>query len=86
MSAILDRCVQELGGHIFMMDGAGADGSATPQYAAYGELFCLLFCLMLFLLCLLRAAHPDVPKPTCMCACASYTHPPANPAHFWPPR
>lgn len=27
---------QELGGHIFMMDGAGADGSATPQYAAYG--------------------------------------------------
>jgi NAD(P)-dependent dehydrogenase (short-subunit alcohol dehydrogenase family) len=29
---------QKLGGHIFMMDGAGADGSATPQYAAYGEL------------------------------------------------
>lgn len=28
---------QKLGGHIFMMDGAGADGSATPQYAAYGE-------------------------------------------------
>jgi NAD(P)-dependent dehydrogenase (short-subunit alcohol dehydrogenase family) len=28
---------QQLGGHIFMMDGAGADGSATPQYAAYGE-------------------------------------------------
>ena len=28
---------QELGGHIFIMDGAGADGSATPQYAAYGE-------------------------------------------------
>ena len=28
---------QQLGGHIFIMDGAGADGSATPQYAAYGE-------------------------------------------------
>lgn len=28
---------QELGGHIFIMDGAGADGSPTPQYAAYGE-------------------------------------------------
>uniref|UniRef100_A0A383VKF8 Chlorophyll b reductase n=1 Tax=Tetradesmus obliquus TaxID=3088 RepID=A0A383VKF8_TETOB len=27
---------QQLGGHIFIMDGAGADGSATPQYAAYG--------------------------------------------------
>ena len=24
------------GGHIFNMDGAGADGQATPQYAAYG--------------------------------------------------
>eukprot|EP00879_Flechtneria_rotunda_P023741 GHRR01025133.1.p1 GENE.GHRR01025133.1~~GHRR01025133.1.p1 ORF type:complete len:379 (+),score=121.97 GHRR01025133.1:907-2043(+) len=27
---------QQMGGHIFIMDGAGADGSATPQYAAYG--------------------------------------------------
>jgi chlorophyll(ide) b reductase len=27
---------QRLGGHVFVMDGAGADGSATPQYAAYG--------------------------------------------------
>ena len=24
------------GGHIFNMDGAGADGLPTPQYAAYG--------------------------------------------------
>lgn len=32
---------QKLGGHIFMMDGAGADGSATPQYAAYGKLSAL---------------------------------------------
>ena len=24
------------GGHIFNMDGAGADGMPTPQYAAYG--------------------------------------------------
>jgi predicted aconitase with swiveling domain len=31
---------QKLGGHIFIMDGAGADGSATPQYAAYGETGC----------------------------------------------
>ena len=23
-------------GHIFNMDGAGADGSATPRFAAYG--------------------------------------------------
>jgi chlorophyll(ide) b reductase len=41
---------QQLGGHIFIMDGAGADGSATPQYAAYGEHtgFCLLLsrCLL----------------------------------------
>lgn len=27
---------QEHGGHIFNMDGAGADGLPTPQYAAYG--------------------------------------------------
>ena len=27
---------QEGGGHVFNMDGAGCDGSATPQYAAYG--------------------------------------------------
>ncbi|KAF8066402.1 NYC1 [Scenedesmus sp. PABB004] len=27
---------QALGGHVFIMDGAGADGNATPQYAAYG--------------------------------------------------
>ena len=27
---------QEGGGHIFNMDGAGADGMPTPQYAAYG--------------------------------------------------
>lgn len=27
---------QDKGGHIFTMDGAGADGQATPQYAAYG--------------------------------------------------
>lgn len=28
---------QALGGHVYLMDGAGADGAATPQYAAYGE-------------------------------------------------
>ena len=27
---------QPSGGHIFNIDGAGADGSPTPQYAAYG--------------------------------------------------
>lgn len=27
---------QEAGGHIFNMDGAGADGSPTPRFAAYG--------------------------------------------------
>lgn len=27
---------QDGGGHIFNMDGAGADGMPTPQYAAYG--------------------------------------------------
>ncbi len=27
---------QDKGGHIFNMDGAGADGSATPRFAAYG--------------------------------------------------
>ena len=36
------------GGHIFNMDGAGADGQATPQYAAYGATkagaLCLIVC------------------------------------------
>ncbi len=27
---------QPTGGHIFLMDGAGADGNATPRFAAYG--------------------------------------------------
>ena len=27
---------QPAGGHVFNMDGAGADGMPTPQYAAYG--------------------------------------------------
>ena len=27
---------QSAGGHIFNMDGAGADGGATPRFAAYG--------------------------------------------------
>ena len=27
---------QHGGGHVFNMDGAGADGMATPSYAAYG--------------------------------------------------
>lgn len=27
---------QETVGHIFNVDGAGADGTPTPQYAAYG--------------------------------------------------
>lgn len=27
---------QDRGGHVFNMDGAGADGGATPMYAAYG--------------------------------------------------
>lgn len=27
---------QPLGGHVFNMDGAGADGGATPRFAAYG--------------------------------------------------
>ena len=28
--------LQETGGHVFNMDGAGADGQPTPQYVAYG--------------------------------------------------
>lgn len=28
---------QPAGGHLFNMDGAGADGFATPNYAAYGR-------------------------------------------------
>jgi len=27
---------QPAGGHVFNMDGAGADGNATPRFAAYG--------------------------------------------------
>ena len=27
---------QPSGGHMFLMDGAGADGNATPRFAAYG--------------------------------------------------
>jgi chlorophyll(ide) b reductase len=30
-------CQQEGGGHVFNMDGAGYDGKATPNYAAYGS-------------------------------------------------
>jgi len=30
------QVMQTSGGHIFNMDGAGADGMPTPQYAAYG--------------------------------------------------
>lgn len=33
---------QPLGGHLFLMDGAGSDGFATPQYAAYGATKCAL--------------------------------------------
>lgn len=33
----IDRMRQQpAGGHIFNMDGAGADGNATPRFAAYG--------------------------------------------------
>lgn len=35
-AAILAMEAQPEGGHIFNVDGAGADGSATPNYAAYG--------------------------------------------------
>ena len=35
-AAILAMEAQAGGGHIFNVDGAGADGSATPNYAAYG--------------------------------------------------
>jgi len=35
-AAILAMEAQPNGGHIFNVDGAGADGSATPNYAAYG--------------------------------------------------
>eukprot|EP00897_Mesotaenium_endlicherianum_P010690 jgi/Mesen1/964/ME000012S00515 len=34
--AIILMREQSRGGHIFNMDGAGADGNATPRFAAYG--------------------------------------------------
>ena len=36
MQAIQLMKGQPSGGHIFNMDGAGADGAATPRFAAYG--------------------------------------------------
>lgn len=49
-AAMRVMAAQPRGGHIFNMDGAGADGLPTPQYAAYGATkagalqppFCLL--------------------------------------------
>ena len=35
---------QPTGGHIFNMDGAGADGGATPRFAACAALALLLRC------------------------------------------
>lgn len=35
-AAIRIMAAQPRGGHIFNMDGAGADGLPSPQYAAYG--------------------------------------------------
>ena len=35
-AAMRAMAAQPGGGHVFNMDGAGADGMATPQYAAYG--------------------------------------------------
>lgn len=35
-AAIKQMRKQEKGGHIFNMDGAGADGTPTPRFAAYG--------------------------------------------------
>lgn len=68
---------QELGGHIFIMDGAGADGSATPQYAAYGKLhvglvqwFVMVHTqLMIGLLCSLNGHVPGFHHPYHSCQC-----------------
>ena len=35
-AALQIMSAQESGGHVFNMDGAGADGNATPNYAVYG--------------------------------------------------
>jgi chlorophyll(ide) b reductase len=35
-AAMRIMAAQPCGGHIFNMDGAGADGLPSPQYAAYG--------------------------------------------------
>jgi len=35
-AAILTMSKQQTGGHIYNMDGAGSDGGATPNFAAYG--------------------------------------------------
>lgn len=35
-AALRIMAAQPRGGHIFNMDGAGADGLPSPQYAAYG--------------------------------------------------
>ena len=35
-AAMAQMARQNGGGHVFNMDGAGADGTPTPQYAAYG--------------------------------------------------
>lgn len=36
VQAIRVMSTQPSAGHVFNMDGAGADGNATPRFAAYG--------------------------------------------------
>ena len=58
---------QQGGGHIFNMDGAGADGMPTPQYAAYGATKAGVLGHMLHWV-FVNALHL-MHKPACCCAC-----------------
>lgn len=76
---------QPAGGHVFNMDGAGADGNATPRFAAYGatkrslaqvrataEPLDILQCVCIPLACCLwhKDASAGCVHALCLAACA----------------
>lgn len=66
---------QSAGGHIFNMDGAGADGGATPRFAAYGATKRSLAQLSKSLQVLQHACLSTCVASRCLC---SHAHAPVN--------
>ena len=70
---------QTAGGHIFNMDGAGADGGATPRFAAYGATKRSLAQLSKSLQVARDPLwHSYSPEETCRCHCQMCTGAPAQ--------